>query len=113
MNIKTLIVSTFTLLLVSTSAYAGGFSNNVGQSVAHSGQAVAHASVAGLKLGASAIAIPLTVVGSIGKASGSAGKSLFEFADSEFPLGEATITKLPSPNDALHHRNHTTEENQQ
>ena len=102
------ILSLLTIVVLSTTStpsLANGFSTNVGESTNHSAQAIAHGSAAGLKLGASVVSIPFIAVGEIGKVSGNVGTSLNKFSVSEFPIGDETVSKLPSPREALNSSN--------
>ena len=92
------VISSFT---VSAPVYAGGSAEHFSESLGHSVQAIGHSTVAGFKLVSGSVAIPLVIVGEIGKASGEAGEALWEEANTSLPLTEKVLTVGPSPADAM------------
>jgi hypothetical protein len=90
-------------------ASAGGAAEHFSESLAHSAQAVGHSAAAGFKVVFAAAAVPLIVVGEIGKASGEIGEELWEEANR--PIGEPleiteeVVIAGPAPAEAINGKN--------
>jgi hypothetical protein len=80
------LVATLFSLAPTLPANAGGAAEHFSESLEHSAQAVGHSAAAGFKVVFAAAAVPLLVVGEIGKASGEIGEELWEEANR--PIGE-------------------------
>ncbi len=93
------------MIFGSINAKAAGPSQHSGEASANSVQAIAHTSIAGIKLASGVTAVPLLIVGEIGKISGQAGEELWE--ETNRPIGEPLeitdeiITSGPSPEDVM------------
>jgi len=89
------------LCITSAPSMAGGSAEASAQAAAHSMEAIGYAVEGGFKLAAGAIAVPLQVVGGIGKASGEVGDDLWREANSPphtpLPLTDEVITIRPGP----------------
>ena len=96
--VSAVVIGSFTL---SAPVFAGGSAEHFSESLGHSVQAVGHSTVAGFKLVSGSVAIPLVIVGEIGKASGEAGEALWEEANTPLPLTEQVLTVGPSPAEAM------------
>jgi hypothetical protein len=99
------LVVVISMLFGSVSAMAAGPSEHMSQASAHSAQAIAQTSVAGVKIVSGVVAVPLMLVGGVGKASGQAGHALWDSANQ--PIGEPLtitdeiITSTVSPDQAM------------
>jgi hypothetical protein len=82
-------------------ASAGGAAEHFSESVAHSAQAVGHSAAAGFKVVFAAAAVPLMVVGEIGKASGQIGEELWEEANRPLEVTEEVVVAGPTPAEAV------------
>jgi hypothetical protein len=99
------LVATVFSLASAMPASAGGAAEHFSESLAHSAQAVGHSAAAGFKVVFAAAAVPLMIVGEIGKASGEIGEELWEEANR--PIGEPlaiteeTVIAGPAPAEAV------------
>ena len=102
--------TTLLALLLSTAlaageAIAGDPVRHSGQASAHSAMAVGESTLAGAKLVAGAVAVPLMLSGGVGALSGEAGSSLWHAAGGSIgeplPIAEETYITTPSPRDAM------------
>ncbi|MGV8836904.1 hypothetical protein [Cellvibrio sp.] len=86
-------------LMLSHAVWAADSIGNAAASVKHSGKAIKHGAVASGQLVSGAVAVPLVVVGELGKASGKAGEALMDVATDKQPLeiSDANITAEPAP----------------
>ena len=97
--------ATLLSLAIALPATAGGAAEHFSESLAHSAQAVGHSAAAGFKVVFAAAAVPLMVVGEIGKASGEIGEELWEEANR--PIGaplaitEEVVIAGPAPAEAV------------
>ena len=102
---KHLIALTALLALSSQSAFAQGSARHFSQAVDHSVKAVGHSVVAGTKLSAGVIAVPLTVSATAGQASNQAAAELWDYAEmpigTPLPITDETVTAGPSPDQAI------------
>ncbi|QDP00268.1 hypothetical protein [Thalassotalea sp. PS06] len=91
-------ISTMILALMSGSAIAaGGVSEHSGQAGKHTSLAVSNAGVASGKAVSGVVAVPLTVLGVAGNASGKAGDALMTNAITTEPLLISDLTVTSSP----------------
>lgn len=92
-------------VLSAAPAMAGEAFHHSTQASRHSAEAIAHSVVAGAKVAAGAVSVPLRVVGAVGEASGHAGDELWKAANAPagtpLPIAEETVTAGPSPGEAL------------
>lgn len=86
-------------LMLSHAVWSADSIANAAASVKHSGKAIKHGAVASGQLVSGAVAVPLVVVGELGKASGKAGEALMDVATDKQPLeiSDANITAEPAP----------------
>lgn len=86
-------------VMLSHAVFAADSIGNAAASVKHSGKAIKHGAVASGQLVSGAVAVPLVVVGEIGKASGKAGEALMDVATDKQPLeiSDENITAEPAP----------------
>lgn len=86
-------------LMLSHAVMAADSIANAAASVKHSGKAIKHGAVASGQLVSGAVAVPLVVVGELGKATGKAGEALMDVAMDKQPLeiSDANITAEPAP----------------
>lgn len=86
-------------VMLSHAVLAADSIGNAAASVKHSGKAIKHGAVASGQLVSGAVAVPLVVVGEIGKASGKAGEALMDVATDKQPLeiSDENITAEPAP----------------
>ncbi len=86
-------------VMLSQAVLAADSMSNAAASVKHSGKAIKHGAVASGQLVSGAVAVPLVVVGEIGKASGKAGEALMDVATDKQPLeiSDENITAEPAP----------------
>jgi len=86
-------------LMLGNAALAADSIGNIAASVKHSGKAIKHGAIASGQLVSGAVAVPLVVVGELGKASGKAGETLMDVATDKQPLevSDANITAEPTP----------------
>jgi hypothetical protein len=110
MNTRNALLLTTSLTLAgAVPASAGGSAEHFSESLAHSAQAVGHSAAAGFKVVFAAAAVPLIVVGEIGKASGEIGEELWEEANR--PIGEPleitgeVVIAGPAPAEAINGKN--------
>jgi hypothetical protein len=85
-------------------AQVSGSAQHLSQSLTHSGQAIGHASIGTVKLTAAVVAVPLKIVGTVGRASGHAGDAIWDFANEPakpLALGDDTLTAAPTPAQAM------------
>lgn len=106
MKVKALFATILTVLALHTpAAMAAGSTNHSGQASTHSALATSHATVAGAKLAAGAVAVPLIIVGEAGKASGAAGEHLWDAAHASIgaplPVADETYLTGPAPDIAI------------
>lgn len=80
---------------------ADGFSSNLGHSASHASKGLAYTGVAGLQLTSAVAAVPLLVIGHIGKASQHAGDEMISFSNKEFEIGDSTVSRVLPPKEAL------------
>lgn len=97
-------VTLVSAILVLFTGGACASSGSEAASVQHSAQASehlslagAHASTGGAKFTAGVAAVPLLVVGEIGKGAGATGEVLWENANSPLEISEQTIVAGPPP----------------
>ncbi|TLS68599.1 mechanosensitive ion channel protein MscS [Mariprofundus erugo] len=97
---------TLTLLTMSGQALAQGSIQHSAQAFNHSVQASGHTVIAGAKLSAGVIAVPLLIAGSVGAVSAASGNALMHEADNDFgkPLqvSDEAITAGPTPTQAIY-----------
>lgn len=74
------------MMATSSSVFAADSVGNAGASLNHSGKAIKHAAIASGQVVSGAAAVPLIVVGEVGKASGKAGEALMNVATDSEPL---------------------------
>lgn len=74
------------MLITSQAVFAADSVGNAGASLNHSGKAIKHAAIASGQVVSGAAAVPLIVVGEVGKASGKAGEALMNVATDSEPL---------------------------
>ena len=86
-------------LMLSHAVLAADSIGNATASVKHSGNAIKHGAVASGQLVSGAVAVPLVVVGELGKASGKAGDALMDVALDKQPLeiSDTNVTAEPAP----------------
>lgn len=99
MNTRTAAVA-LSLLLASTSysCLAADSMGNAGTASKQSGQALKHGALASGQVVSATVAVPLVVVGEMGKVAGKAGEGLMEFAiDQPLEVSDTTITADPAP----------------
>lgn len=86
-------------LMLSHAVWSADSIANAAASVKHSGKAIKHGAVASGQLVSGAVAVPLVVVGELGKASGKAGEALMDVATDKQPLeiSDANIIAEPAP----------------
>lgn len=93
------------LMFGSMNVMAEGSLQHLSNASSHSVQAIGQASIAGVKVVAGVVAVPLMIVGGVGEASGQAGESLWDSATK--PIGEPLeitdeiITSTVSPEQAM------------
>lgn len=87
------------MLATSPAVFAADSVGNAGASLNHSGQAIKHAAIASGQVVSGAAAVPLIVVGEVGKASGKAGEALMNVATDNQPLEvtDINLTAEPAP----------------
>lgn len=92
-------------MVTAPAALAGGAVKHSVAALELSLQAVGNATVGGLKLVSAAAAVPFTVAGEIGKASGIIGEGMWDFAERTepdmFPVSSEIVTAGPDPRTAL------------
>jgi len=86
-------------LMLSHAVWSADSIANAAASVKHSGKAVKHGAVASGQLVSGAVAVPLVVVGELGKATGKAGEALMDIATDKEPLeiSDVNVTAEPTP----------------
>jgi len=86
-------------VMLSHAVFAADSIGNAAASIKHSGKAIKHGAVASGQLVSGAVAVPLVVVGELGRASGKAGEALMDVATDKQPLeiSDANITAEPAP----------------
>jgi len=93
------------LVFGSMNVMAEGSLQHLSNASSHSVQAIGQTSIAGVKIVAGVVAVPLMIVGGVGEASGQAGDSLWDSATK--PIGEPLeitdeiITSTASPEQAM------------
>lgn len=98
MNTRTLIALSLLLVATSGSSLAADSIGNAGIASQQSGQALKHGALASGQVVSATVAVPLVVVGEVGKAAGKAGEGLMEFAiDQPLEVSDTTITADPAP----------------
>ena len=87
------------VLVTSQAAFAADSVGNAAASLNHSGKAIKHAAIASGQVVSGVAAVPLIVVGEVGKASGKAGEALMNVATDSEPLEvtEMNLTAEPAP----------------
>jgi len=93
-------------LSATQAAYAQGSSGqHFSEAIGHSVQAAGHSVVGSAKLVSGTIAVPLIVIGGVGKVSQSAGEELWDIANqpigTPLPISEETVSAGPAPNIAI------------
>lgn len=95
----------YSLMLFSPQAMAQGSVKHSTQALNYSAQASGHSVVAGARLSAAVVAVPLLTVGAIGAASSEIGGELMDGASSEFTkplkISDESVTAGPSPDRAV------------
>lgn len=98
-QIKKIVVLGAVSLMLGNVVLAADSIGNAAASVKHSGKAIKHGAIASGQLVSGAVAVPLVVVGELGKASGKAGDALMDVATDKQPLeiSDANVTAEPVP----------------
>lgn len=101
LNFKAL--STAALISFSSLTFAADSSDNFSAGSKHSALASSHVVVGSAQVTASAVAIPLIAIGSVGVVSAAAGSAILDSPRAYQPLEvtEITITQDPSPAQAM------------
>ena len=101
-------ILTNVLCFTALSVQAGGSAEASAQAINHSLEAIGYTVESGIKLASGAVAVPLMIVGEIGKASEEIGDDLWEEANSPphepFPVTDEVITVGPEPAEQLENR---------
>lgn len=98
MNTRTRIALSLLLMAGTSQCLAADSIGNAGLASQQSGQALKHGALASGQVVSATVAVPLVVVGEVGKAAGKAGEGLMEFAiDEPLEVSDTTITADPAP----------------
>lgn len=98
MNTVNQLLSAALLLTASSMTFAADSVGNAGAASRQSGQAAKHGALAAGQVVSATVAVPLVVVGEVGKAGGKAGEALAEFAvDQPLEVSDVTLTADPAP----------------
>lgn len=104
-QIKSVTVAALILLISISPAIAGGSASHFSQGTHHSTQAAGHSVAMSGKAVAGSVALPLAVVGMVGKISGQVSNDLWDIANRPvgrpLPISKETLTIGRSPKEAL------------
>ena len=94
-----------TSLLAPQLVFAQGSVQHSGKALEHGVNSLGHSVAGGGKLVSGAVAIPLVAAGSVGRASGQAGKEMWDHANAPIgeplPITDDTVTAGPPPAKAM------------
>lgn len=103
MNKLSSVFAVMVLASISQVSLAADSLGNAGEAAKHSGQAIKHGATASGQVVSGAVAVPLIVVGEVGKLSTKAGEALLDVATDSEPLeiSDTSVTAAPAPSEVM------------